>query len=212
MNYTQLSAAITAYTEDQNFLSSDIDTFIKQAEQRVYNSINLLPLRKNVIGQLTASNKYLTVPDDFLAVYNLSLILPTGDYAYLLDKDVSYIREAYPSSSGVGQPTHYALFDEDTVLFGPTPDAAYQVEMHYFYYPESITTVVSGETWLGNNFDSVLLYGALIEAYTFMKGEKELMDQYQRQYDTALALLKQLGDGKNRQDTYRTGQVRYPVK
>lgn len=212
MNYTQLSAAVIAYTEDQNFLSSDIDTFIKQAEQRVYNSINLLPLRKNVTGQLTTANKYLTVPDDFLAVYNLSLILPTGDYAYLLDKDVSYIREAYPSSSGVGQPTHYALFDEDTVLFGPTPDAAYQVEMHYFYYPESITTVVGGETWLGNNFDSVLLYGALIEAYTFMKGEKELMEQYQRQYDTALALLKQLGDGKNRQDTYRTGQVRYPVK
>jgi hypothetical protein len=220
MNYTQLVEAIKAYVENDfpdsvstgDFTSKEqVDTFIQQAEQRIYNTVQLLELRKNVTGFCTTNNKYLTVPADWLANFSLAAIDPvTGEYEYLLNKDVNYIREAFPFPSVTGKPTHYAMFDQDSYILGPTPDADYQFELHYFYYPQSI--VDSGTSWLGDNFDSVLLYGALLEAYTFMKGEPEVIAGYQKRYDEALTMLKQLGEGKNRQDMYRNLQVRYPVQ
>jgi len=151
------------------------------------------------------------VPSDWLANFSLAVIDPvTGEYEYLLNKDVSYIRQAYPSPSDTGKPLYYAFFDVDSYILGPTPNANYEMELHYFYYPQSITE--AGTSWLGENFESVLLYGSLLEAYTFMKGEADVIAQYQKRYDEALAMLKQLGEGKNRQDMYRTTQVRYPVR
>lgn len=208
MNYAQLVAAIESYTENQ-FETSDINTFIDEAEQRVYNSVQLPALRKNVVGVLTSGNKYLTCPSDWLATFSLAVISNDDEFTYLLDKDVNFIREAFPFPAASGKPTHYAQFDQDTFILGPTPDDNYNVELHYFYYPESIVT--AGTTWLGDNFDSVLLYGALLEAYAYMKGEADVTATYQKRYDEAMALLKQLGDGKNRRDAYRNGQVRYPV-
>ena len=217
MNYTQLTAAIKAYVENDfpeslGMTSADqLATFVREAEQRVFNTVQLLDLRKNVTGNCTTNNKYLTVPTDWLANFSLAVIDPlTGDYEYLLDKDVSYIRSAYPSPTDTGKPTHYAFFDQNSYILGPTPDADYGVELHYFYYPTSI--VDAGTSWLGDNFDSVLLYGSLLEAYTFMKGEQDVIAGYQKRYDEALALLKELGEGKNRQDMYRTPQARYPVR
>lgn len=209
MNYAQLVAEIQSYVENQ-FATEDIDTFIRQTEQRVYNQIQLPALRKNVIGLIAANNKYLSCPTDWLATYSVAVIDPlTGEYEYLLNKDVNFIREAFPFPLVSGKPTHYAQFDQNTFILGPTPSTNYNVELHYFYYPESI--VDAGTTWLGNNFDSVLLYGALLEAYTYMKGEQDVMATYQKRYDDAMAMLKMLGDGKNRTDAYRDGQARYPV-
>lgn len=219
MNYTELAAAIRAYTENDfpdtigtGGLTSDeqINTFIQEAEQRIFNTVQLLDLRKNVTGNCTAGNKYLSVPTDWLANFSLAVVDTDGRYEYLLNKDVSYIRQAFPNPSTSGLPTHYAYFDQNSYILGPTPDDDYTVELHYFYYPQSITT--AGTSWLGDNFDSVLLYGSLLEAYTFMKGEQDIIAGYQKRYDDAMALLKQLGEGKNRQDLYRTPQVRYPVK
>lgn len=209
MNYAQLVAEIESYVENQ-FATEDIDTFIRQTEQRVYNQIQLPALRKNVTGVTTEDNKYLTCPSDWLATYSMAVSDPvTGEYEYLLNKDVNFIREAFPFPLVSGKPTHYAQFDQNTFILGPTPDDNYNVELHYFYYPESI--VDAGSTWLGDNFDSVLLYGALLEAYTYMKGEQDVMAAYQKRYDDAMAMLKMLGDGKNRTDAYRDGQARYPV-
>ena len=208
MNYSSLVTEIQSYTENQ-FVAADINTFIRQAEQRIYNTVQLPALRKNSSGNLSAGNKYLTTPNDWLATYSLAVINNTGEFNYLLNKDVNFIRAAYPNPTDQGLPEYYALFDQNTFILGPTPDSAYTVELHYFYYPASI--VDAGSSWLGDNFDSVLLYGALIEAYTFMKGEADVLAEYQKRYDGALALLKQLGDAKNRQDSYRSGQVRYPV-
>lgn len=208
MNYTQLVAAIQSTVENQ-FQTVDIDRFIDQAEQRIYNSIQLPVLRKNVTGTLTSGNKYLSTPTDWLATFSLAVIDDTGNFKYLLDKDVNFIREAYPSPTDEGLPEYYAQFDQNTFILGPTPDANYDMELHYFYYPESIVT--AGTSWVGDNFDSVLLYGALLEAYTYMKGEPDVIVQYQKQFDSAMAMLKQLGDGKNRRDAYRNGQVRVPV-
>lgn len=220
MNYTQLVEAVKAYVENDfpdsvstgDYTSKEqIDTFIKQAEQRIYNSVQLLELRKNVTGNATSGNKYLSVPSDWLANFSLAVIDPaTGEYDYLLNKDVNFIRESFPFPAVTGKPTHYAMFDQDSYILGPTPDADYEMELHYFYYPLSI--VDAGTSWLGNNFDSVLLYGTLLEAYTFMKGEGDVLGAYQKRYDEALAMLKQLGEGKNRQDLYRSPQVRYPVR
>tara|TARA_R110000868_G_scaffold173199_1_gene409291 strand:+ start:808 stop:1470 length:663 start_codon:yes stop_codon:yes gene_type:complete len=220
MNYATLVSSIKAYvendfpdTEGSGGLTSteQIDTFIQQAEQRIYNTVQLLNLRKNVTGSATINNPYLTVPTDWLANFSLARIDPgTGTYFYLLNKDVNLIREAFPSPTATGAPTHYAMFDNDSYILGPTPDANYQMELHYFYYPESIVT--ANTTWLGDNFDSVLLYGSLLEAYTFMKGEQDILAAYQSRYDDALGALKVYGEGKNRQDMYRTQQVRYPVK
>jgi len=239
MNYSELVATIQTYTENQfpaSYLNdgstvsstTQIDRFIQQAEQRIYNTIQFPSLRKNVKGVLQSGNKYLSAPDDFLAVYSLAVVsgvtggnLDTGTYEYLLNKDVNYIRQAYPEPDDQGLPKYYALFgptvnsgtitNELSFILGPTPDAAYNVELHYYYYPESITTASSGQTWLGDNFDTVLLYGSLVEAYTFMKGEQDMMALYDGKYKEAIALAKRLGDGMERQDAYRSGQYRQPV-
>lgn len=216
MNYSQLTTAIQDYTEN-TFQPAELATFVENAEQRIYNTVQLPALRRNVTGTLTAGNKYLSCPNDFLAVYSLAVVDLDGTYNYLLDKDVNFVRESYPNPSSQGLPQYYALFgpqlafpDETSIILGPAPNANYDVELHYFYYPESIVT--AGTSWLGDNFDSALLYGSLLEAYTFMKGEVDVMAKYQERYNEAMALLKQLGDGKNRSDAYRNGQVRYPVK
>jgi hypothetical protein len=209
MNYAQLVTAIQDYCE-QTFATADVNVFIQQAEQRVYNSVQLPALRRNVTGTTTIANKYLSAPTDWLATYSLAVIDAAGDYEYLLNKDVNYIREAYPSASDSGKPLYYALFDQNSFILGPTPDANYTMELHYFYYPQSIVT--AGTTWLGDNFDSVLLYGSLLEAYTYLKGEQDVISVYKQRYDEAMMLLKQLGDGKDRRDAYRSGQVRYPVQ
>jgi hypothetical protein len=223
MNYTQLTAAICDYTQnfDQDFIDN-IPVFVKQAEQRIYNTVQFPSLRKNVTGVTTTNNKYLSAPSDFLAVYSLAVIDGTGAYEYLLNKDVNFIRQAYPTPTSTGIPKYYALFGPSTtndaspiitnelsLILGPTPAAVYSVELHYYYYPESIVT--AGETWLGDNFDSVLLYGSLVEANTFMKGEADMTALYNGKYTEALALAKRLGDGMERQDAYRSGQYRQAV-
>jgi len=220
MNYTQLTAAICDYTQnfDQDFIDN-IPVFVKQAEQRIYNTVQFPSLRKNVTGVLTLNNKYLSAPSDFLAVYSLAVVDAAGAYEYLLNKDVNFIRQAYPTPTSTGLPKYYALFGPTTTngespaitnelsfILGPTPAAAYAVELHYFFYPESIVT--AGETWLGDNFDSVLLYGSLVEANTFMKGEADMTALYNGKYTEALALAKRLGDGMERSDAYRNGQYR----
>ena len=221
MNYAALVTAISTYTEN-TFPTTQINTFITQAEQRIYNTIQFPSLRKNVTGTVTASNKYLSCPDDFLAVYSLA-VYPTGggDYTFLLNKDVNFIREAYPNPTSTGVPKYYALFGPTTsgapptptaelsFIVGPTPNTNYGAELHYFYYPESITTAVN--TWLGDNFDTVLLYGALVEAYTYMKGEADMIALYDGKYKEAVVLAKRLGDGMERQDAYRSGQYRQAV-
>lgn len=217
MNYTELKAAIIAYTENQDTsFETEVPVFVQQAEQRIYNSVQFPSLRKNVTGTTTASNKYLQCPTDFLASYSLAVIDATGAYEYLLNKDVNFIRQAYPTPTSTGLPKYYALFgprsdneNELTFILGPTPAAAYGVELHYFYYPESI--VDAGTSWLGDNFDSVLLYGSLIEAYTYMKGEQDMLTLYNQKFMEALALAKRLGDGLERQDAYRSGQFRQKV-
>jgi hypothetical protein len=209
MNYSELVSAIQDYTEN-TFSAADINIFIKQAEQRIYNTVQLPALRKNVTGNTTASNKYLAAPSDWLATFSMAIVSASGSYSYLLNKDVNFIRAAYPEPTDTGTPEYYALFDQNTFILGPTPNSSYTVELHYFYYPESIVT--ANTTWLGNNFDSALLYGSLLEAYTYMKGESDMVALYKQRYDEALALLKQLGDGKDRQDAYRSGQVRYKVQ
>ena len=237
MTYTELVAAIQSYTENQfpattlangSTVSSttQINTLIEQAEQRIYNSVQFPSIRKNQFSLITANNKYVSLPEDFLAVYSLALVtgviganLDTGTYEYLLNKDANFIRQAYPTPNDTGEPKYYALFgptilnstitNELSLILGPTPDAGYYVELHYFYYPESITT--AGTSWLGDNFDTVLLYGSLVEAYTYMKGETDIIGLYDGKYKEALALAKRLGDGMERQDAYRSGQYRQAV-
>ena len=217
MTYTELVTAIQDYLENsETTFVAQIPTFVKQAEKRIYNSVQFPALRKNVTGNMTAGNKYLACPDDFLAPYSLAVIDGTGVYAYVLNKDVNFIREAYPTPTATGQPKYYALFGprsssvaELTFLLGPTPDSSYNVELHYFFYPESIVT--AGNTWLGDNYDPVLLYGSLVEAYIFMKGESDLLAFYKSKYDDAIAQAKRLGDGMERSDAYRSGQYRQPV-
>jgi hypothetical protein len=211
MTYTELVAQIQDYTEN-TFTTTDINTFITQAEQRIYNTVQLPALRKNVTGSLSTGNKYLAMPTDWLATFSLAVINTDNEYLYLLNKDVNFIRQSFPDTDSAfyGEPQYYAVFNSTSFIVGPTPDANYSAELHYFYYPESITT--AGTSWIGNNFSSVLLYGSLLEAYTYMKGEADVMATYKARYDEAMLLLKQLGDGKDRQDAYRSGQVRYPVQ
>jgi hypothetical protein len=211
MTYAELVNEIQSYTEN-TFQTVDIDTFITQAEQRIYNSVQLPALRKNVTGSLTLGNKYLAMPSDWLSTFSLAVINADNEYLYLLNKDVNFIRQSFPDTDSdfYGEPEYYAVFDNNTFIVGPTPDVSYNAELHYFYYPESITT--AGTSWIGDNFSSVLLYGSLLEAYTYMKGEQDVMAEYQKRYDEAMQLLIQLGDGKNRQDAYRSGQVRVPVR
>lgn len=218
MTYSELVIAVSDYCEN-TFPTVDMDIMIKQAEQRIYNTVQIANLRKNVLGSMVAGNKYLSAPDDFLSVYSIAVIKTNGDYLYLLNKDVNFIREAYPASSTTALPKHYAIFgptvngstitNELSFILGPTPDLSYQTELHYYYYPESI--VDAQTTWLGDNFDSALLYGTMCEAITYMKGEPDMVKLYNDRYVQAIALLKNLGDGKQRMDAYRDGQVRVPV-
>ena len=242
MNYTTLFNTIKSYCENDFAATSftgtnntstvvvsssdQINTFIQQAEQKIFNTVSPPWLRKNVTGTLTPSFKYLNAPTDFLSVYSISVYTTPSagldsPQAFLLNKDVNFLREAYPDPTVTGVPAYYALFgpnvgpnvpypyNETTFIVAPTPDQAYTVEMHYFYYPESIVT--AGTSWLGDNFDSVLLYGSLMEAITYMKGEQDMVMLYKGKYDEAMAVYKQFGDGKERQDAYRSGQVRVPV-
>lgn len=218
MNYTELKAAIEAYSENYDSaiggFIENIPVFVKQAEQRIYNSVQIPSLRKNVTGTLTSGNKYLSAPNDYLATYSIAIVDPTtGVYTYLLNKDVNFLRESYPIATDTGKPAYYALFgpqysypNELSFIVGPTPDDNYIVELHYFYYPESIVT--AGTSWLGDNFDSVLLYGSLLEADTYMKSENDVITYHKDRYTEALALLKRLGDGLERGDAYRDGQTK----
>ena len=238
MNYSELFIAVkgylendfpsTVFTDSAGSSSSSaaaltsteqVNTFITQAEQRIYNTVQFPSLRKNVTGTLSTNNKYLSCPTDFLAVYSMSVVNTDGSYAFLLNKDVNFIRESYPIPTDTGVPAYYALFGpvstneaELTFILGPTPDSTYTMELHYFYYPESITTTASGTTWIGDNIDSVLLYGSLVEGYTFMKGEADMIGLYEKKYQDALMLAKRLGDGMERRDAYRSGQARVPVQ
>jgi hypothetical protein len=234
MTYTELFFAVKNYLQN-DFPSNtwtnvagtstttstgteQINTFITQAEERIYNSVQIPPLRKNVTGVTAVSNKYLSCPTDFLSVFSMAVIDATGAYEYLLNKDVNFIRAAYPIPTETGIPRYYALFgptvassivtDELSFILGPTPDAAYNVELHYYYYPESITVAADGRTWLGDNYDPVLLYGTMVEAYIFLKGEQDLMAVYEGKYKEAMAQLNRLGTGLERGDAYRDGQAR----
>lgn len=216
MNYTELKQNIKDICESE-FSNDVLDMFTQQAEQKIYNSVQIPALRKNVTGVMSIGTPYLQIPSDFLYVYSLAVIDTDNRYYYLIDKDVNFIREAYPYSGQIsntttpprGRPKHYAIFDNSAFILGPTPNLAYNSELHYGYYPESIVT--AGTTWLGDEFDSALLNGALIEAIRFQKGEADVVGMYTTLYTQAITLLKQLGDGKLRQDTYRSGQVRVPV-
>lgn len=215
MNYAELCTNIADICEN-SFTTEEFAMFTKQAEQKIYNTVQLPTLRKNVTGVTSANNKYLSAPTDFLSVYSLAVIDGSGNYEYLLNKDVNFIRQAYPNPTSTGIPKYYAIFGpnsnddtELTFILGPTPGSAYSVELHYFYYPESIVT--AGTSWLGDNFDSALLNGALIEAIRFIKGEPDMVTLYEKLYLQAIQLIKNLGDGKLRQDAYRSGQVRLPV-
>ena len=211
MNYTQLVQAIKDYTEStETSFVSHIDEIIKQSEKKIYNEVQLPYLRKNVTGNTTSGNKYVQTPSDFLAVYSMAIIDSDSDQHFLLNKDVNFIREAYANASTQAQPKYYALFDHNTFILGPTPDSAYSVELHYYYYPTSIVT--ASTTWLGDNYEQALLYACLVQAYTYLKGDPDLMVNYQKQYQENIVQLKMLGDGKDRRDAYRSGQVRYEVK
>jgi hypothetical protein len=221
VNYAQLKTAVEDYTEN-SFSATDFATMTKLAEQKIYNTVQLPSLRKNVTGSMTSGNKYLQAPSDFLSVFSLAVILADGSYEYLLDKDVNFIRQAYPTPTSTGTPRYYAIFgprsdneNELTFILGPTPSASLSVELHYYYYPVSIADSVlnpSGTSWLGDNFDSVLFNGVMVEAARYMKEEPDVVQNYEQQFAQSLILLKQLGDGKNRQDAYRNGQVRVQVK
>jgi hypothetical protein len=219
MNYTQLTSAIKGFAENDfpatvgSFTSPEqIARFVQLAEQSIFNTVQMPAFRRNQTGNMTSGNKYLATPPDWLATFSLAVINAENEYHYLLNKDVNFIRESYPDTDAAfyAEPQYYAIFDDNTFILGPTPDASYAVELHYFYYPESITT--AGTSWLGDNFDSVLLYGALLEAANFMKSDADVIANYKARFDRAMAELKQLGDAKDRQDSYRSGQVRYPVR
>jgi hypothetical protein len=231
MDYAELFQQVQAYTENifpdtyvelsggntsTVNVTTQINTFIEQAEERIYNTVQIPSLRKNVTGNCSNTSKYLACPNDYLSTYSLAVIQADGSYEYLLNKDVNFIRQAYPDPTATGLPRYYALFgsrlndpNELTFILGPTPDASYGAELHYFYYPESIVT--AGTSWLGDNYSPALLYGSLVEAYTYMKGEQDMLATYNSKYNEALAQLKRLGDGLERQDAYRNGQARVQV-
>lgn len=211
MNYAQLTQLIQEYCEttEQTFVAN-IPTFVQLAEERIYNSVQIPAIRKNSTGTATASFPYVTLPSDWLSTYSLAVIDPdTGEYEYLLNKDVNYIRAAYPSPTAIAKPKYYGIWDADTMILGPTPDDDYTLELHYYYYPASI--VDAGTSWLSTNFETVLLYGAVREGYVYLKGEQDIMNYYEQKYQESLALLKRLGDGLDREDAYRSGQVRVKV-
>ena len=209
MTYSQLTANIQDICET-TFTSDQLAMFVQQTEQFIYNTVQLPSLRKNVSGTITLGNKYLAVPSDYLYTYSLAVVNSDGSFDFLLNKDVNFIREAYPTPTSTGTPKHYANFNDETFILGPTPSASLTAELHYGYYPESIVTA-STLPWLGENFDSALLNGALVEAIRFMKGEPDLVQMYQQMYLQSITLLKNMGDGKLRGDTYREGQYKQLV-
>jgi len=210
MNYAELVQAIQDYCEnDETTFVSQIPTFIRQTEERINRAVQIPDLRRNVTGTLTSSNRFLAQPSDFLSVFSLAVIDGDGDYEFLLPKDVNFIREAFPSQSTEAKPQYYAIFDDETFILGPTPDSNYNVQLHYYFDPESIVT--AGTSWLGDNAETALLYGSLVEAYTFMKGEGDMLQLYKARYDEAMAQLMNLGEGRNRMDSYRNGEPRMPV-
>jgi hypothetical protein len=232
MDYNELFSQVQAYTENifpdtlvelsggANSslvnVTTQINTFIEQAEARIYNTVQIPSLRKNVTGNCSSTSKYLACPNDYLSTYSLAVIDGDGNYEYLLNKDVNYIRQAYPNPNSTGLPRYYALFgsrlndpNELTFILGPTPDAAYGAELHYFYYPESIVT--AGTSWLGDNYSPALLYGTLVEAYTYMKGEADMLAMYNSKFTEAMMQLNRLGTGLERGDAYRDGQAKIPV-
>jgi hypothetical protein len=211
MNYTELVAAIKSYTEN-DYSTADVNTFIQNAEQRIYNTVQIPDLRKNVTGAMSSGSKYFSLPSDWLSTFSIAVIDANNEYTYLLNKDVNFVRESFPDTDSgfYGKPEYYGIFDDETMLLGPTPDANYSAELHYYYYPQTIVT--AGNTWLGDNFDTALFYGALLEAAAFMKEDAETVTQYTARYSEVMQLLKNLGDGKNRRDAYRSGQERIPVR
>tara|TARA_R100000963_G_C4629271_1_gene94759 strand:- start:511 stop:1173 length:663 start_codon:yes stop_codon:yes gene_type:complete len=214
MTYAELVAQIQSYTENE-YSTVDVNTFITQAENRIFNSVNLPDLRKNDTGTISLGNKYLGIPTDWLATYSLAVIdNATNEYTYLLNKDVNFIRQSFPDTDTThyGKPQYYAIFDDTTFILGPTPDAGYSAEIHYFYYPESITTAASGQSWLGDNYSTALLYGSLLEANTYLMTDAEKMGMLDKRYQEAMVELLGLGEGKNTRDSYRSGQSRIPVK
>lgn len=215
MDYSTLCTQVQNYVEN-SFTTAQLNVFIEQAEQRILNTVQLPDLRKNVTGTTAGNNKYVACPDDFLSVFSFAVVDSDGNYNYLLNKDVNFIREAYPNPNSTGLPRFYGIFGpqsnnekELSFILGPTPDIPYTLELHYFHYPESIVT--AGTSWLGDNYDMVLLWGTIVEAYHYLKGEPDLIAAYEKRYEEALAQLKQLGDAKNQRDAYRSGQTRYPV-
>ena len=211
MTYTELVAAIKSYTEN-DYSTTDINTFIQNAEQRIHNTVQLPDLRKNVTGTMSLGNKYFSLPSDWLSTFSIAVINSDNEYTYLLNKDVNFVRESFPDTDSgfYGKPEYYGIFDDNTMILGPTPDANYSAELHYYYYPQTIVT--AGNTWLGDNFDTALFYGALLEAAAFMKEDADTVTQYTARYSEVMQLLKNLGDGKNRRDAYRSGQERIPVR
>ena len=211
MNYAQLSQSIQDYCQStETSFVANIPTFVQLAEERIYNSVQIPAIRKNSTATMTIGNKYMSLPSDWLSTFSLAVFNPTNnEYTYLLNKDVNFIRQSYPDADDLGRPEYYAIWDADTMILGPAPDLAYTAELHYYYYPVSI--VDASTSWLGTNFETVLLYGSLREAYTYLKGEQDMMQYYEQKYQESLGLLKRLGDGLDRQDAYRSGQVRIPV-
>ena len=211
MNYSALVTLIQEYCEStESSFVSNIPTFVQLAEERIYNSVQIPAIRKNVTGTMTINLQYFQLPSDWLSTFSLAVIDPTtGDYEYLLNKDVNFIRASYPPPNSTGKPKYYAIWNNASMILGPTPDLAYTAELHYYYYPASIVT--AGTSWVGDNFETVLLYGSLREAYTYLKGEQDMMQYYDQKYQEAVAQLKRLGDGLDRQDAYRSGQVRVQV-
>ena len=220
MTYTELAAEIQNYTQNyESGFVATIPTFVTQAEERIYNTVQLPSLRKNVTGITSAGNKYLSCPGDFLSSFSMAVIDADGNYEFLLNKDVNFMRAAYPKATDTGLPQYYALFgptvatgvitNELSFILAPTPDAVYDVELHYYYYPVSIS--VAGTSWLGDNYSPALLYGSLVEAYTYMKGEADMMAFYEKKYQDALGQLNRLGTGLERGDAYRDGQAKIKV-
>ena len=210
--FTTLKSAIQDYTQNtETSFVSNLPTFIVQAEDRIIKSVELPNFRKNVTGTFTSSNQYLSTPSDYLYPYSLAVLDSDSNYNYLLNTDVSFIREAYPLASTTGTPKHYAQFDDTTFIVGPTPNSNFTTELHYFYIPQSITETSDGTTWLGTNAPEVLLYASLVEAYTFMKGELDILMNYEKRFQEALQRLTLESDGYNRKDAYRDGQRKINV-
>ena len=206
MNYTSLKANVEDICE-QTFTADQHALFAQQAEQLIYNTVDLTSMRNVDSGSLTAGNELYTTPDGYLYTYSFAIV-NNDTQTFLLNKDSNFLREAYPNASVEGEPKYYALFDDDTFMLAPTPTSGYTTELHYFYSPPSITEVAGGETWLGTNAPECLLYGSMVQANLFLKGEPDMQQLYEGQYQEALARLRNESAGKSMQDSYRYGQPR----